>query len=419
MTCTREDVEHHCWLDDCSLSDVGAERLASMDRFIARGTGSGFSENHVLLWARGHSEFSDTDFSDVDETVLHRVVERRLSVMAPIGGRGGPISAEAFLTKVANTGGVKPDWLIPGTLCSSDRVILTGSKGAGKSTLSLQIGVQSACGIHPWTGEKMDPISVLYVDCENPIGEHEERLQRMLRAAGSHLAEGHFRFHSTDSRAWDLGDPDEFEILKEWVEKSYAELLIIGPLYKLNLGNTKDENIDRRLSDNFDQLRSLECAVMIEAHTTKSQNSMEPSGSDVWTRWAEYGFHLSNQGKLTPFREPRRRGVWPTRLERSDPWPWVVANSDSSATHLSSKNQSKNESKEFAEIVLDYLSQRPGQEVTKTNLPASLRLNGVKCRDRSIGEALELLVKRGSILSRSANRATYYFYPRMPLGDLI
>jgi hypothetical protein len=139
----------------------------------------------------------------------------------------------------------------------------------------------------------------------------------------------------------------------------------------------------------------------------------------VWTRWAEYGFHLSNQGKLTPFREPRRRGVWPTRLERSDPWPWVVANSDSSATHLSSKNQSKNESKEFAEIVLDYLSQRPGQEVTKTNLPASLRLNGVKCRDRSIGEALELLVKRGSILSRSANRATYYLYPRMPLGDLI
>jgi hypothetical protein len=385
-----------------AIEILGRDRLALLDEFLERSGSTKLQFGEVFRWAYGEETPSQTIFGDVDPEQLREVVNKRFGAFKPVGGWDGPKSAESLLVRVHFGGDIEPHWIIPGTLCAGDRVMLTGSKGAGKSTLSLQIGVQVASGIHPWTGEAMSPLRVLYIDCENPEGECEERLQRLLETAGSRMAPGHFRYRSTDSRAWDLGNRDQFELLQSWTEELETDLLIIGPLYKLNAGNSKDESVDRRLSDNFDRLRER-CAIIIEAHTTKSQNSLEPAGSDVWTRWLEYGFHLAPTGAFTPFRPPRRKGLWPTKLERSDTWPWVQA-----GTRESPAKSESDSCPDFASVVLEFLTSRQGQEVTKTNLPPMLRLAGIKCRDKSISEALESLVQRGDIERRQENRATYY-----------
>ena len=69
------------------------------------------------------------------------------------------------------------DWVIPGLLERTDRILLTGPEGGGKSTLLRQIAVQAAAGIHPFTHQEMAPLRVLLLDLENS----ERQIRRALR----------------------------------------------------------------------------------------------------------------------------------------------------------------------------------------------------------------------------------------------
>ena len=49
------------------------------------------------------------------------------------------------------------DWVIPGILERGDRLIWTGVEGLGKTVMTRQLAVAAAAGIHPFTGEPIDP----------------------------------------------------------------------------------------------------------------------------------------------------------------------------------------------------------------------------------------------------------------------
>ena len=53
------------------------------------------------------------------------------------------------------------DWVVPGLLERGDRFVLTGTEGAGKSTLFRQLAVTIAAGIHPFSGDPIEPMRVL------------------------------------------------------------------------------------------------------------------------------------------------------------------------------------------------------------------------------------------------------------------
>src|SRR5699024_6783073 len=75
------------------------------------------------------------------------------------------------------------DWIIPNLLEKQDRVVITGGEGAGKSYFVQQMAILSAAGIHPMTGDQIDPIKVLVVDAENSEKQWRRRIRPLVRKA--------------------------------------------------------------------------------------------------------------------------------------------------------------------------------------------------------------------------------------------
>lgn len=217
-------------------------------------------------------------------------------------------------------------WLIPDLLERADRLILTGPEGGGKSTLLRQMGVTSAAGIHPFTEDDIDPIRVLYVDLENSRRHTRRQLEPLVIQAQNRLApralipiirpEGLDLLTAADS-AW----------LHQRVEANQPDILIIGPLYKLALGDPTSEEAARHVAFTLDSLRATyDVALLIEAHQPHKSNGQRPDrpyGASLWMRWPEFGLALTPGGFLAHWRGARDERQWPAFLRRGGTWPWT------------------------------------------------------------------------------------------------
>jgi hypothetical protein len=346
---------------------------------------------------------SHWNLADAPQDALEALVERLL----PKYGRSGHDDAwtvDAYLDHLIDDGFDETEWIIPGLLAEGDRAIVTGTTGAGKSTLVTQVGVQVASGVNPFTGASMKPRRVLIVDAENPRDVLRDRLQRLRAIASSRLDDpSRLTIKSTDSQSWNLTDPDEFAVLADIVERRQIDLVVLGPLYKLRDGDPKEEHNARRLSDHLDTLRSdHRCAVIIEAHPTKEGKTTVPAGAALWTQWPEIGVTLTADGHLRYWRPPRRDGVRvPTRLVRGGEWPWSARFDPPAATVAPV-------SADMAQTVLDFLVRHKGTEFARTMLASKMRAEGVKCRDTAVTSALDELVKLGKVAEREDGRSRFY-----------
>lgn len=241
----------------------------------------------------------------------------------------GRVAAPVDTIEWVNSPEPEYDWLVPGLLETMDRLILTGGEGDGKSTLCRQFGCQVACGIHPFTLEECKPRNVLVVDLENPRRHLKRELTKLFdvgfpqpgRLWLEHRPEG-----------CDLGTLVDQMWLEDAIKASQAELLVIGPLYKLADGDPTEEKIAKPVAVALDKIRVTSgCAVILEAHTPHpatagGKRPTRPYGASLWLRWPEFGLHLSKEGLLTHWRGARDERAWPALLARGydDTWPWVT-----------------------------------------------------------------------------------------------
>lgn len=239
------------------------------------------------------------------------------------------------------------NWLVPGLLEYSDRLILTATEGGGKSTLLRQIAVTLAAGLSPFRPwEYIDPKRVLVLDCENGAPVSRRKFRPLLAAANKAerpLGRGMFHIECRPE-GLDLTRPADRAWFMRRVEKLNPELLIVGPIYRLHAGDPNSEELARKVSAVIDEARATaNCAVLMEAHAPhhngqSAHRNLRPLGSSLWMRWPEFGYGLrpvedeksaSNaEGcrgrRFMPWRGQRDERDWPDFIKQGDDWPWVA-----------------------------------------------------------------------------------------------
>ncbi len=225
------------------------------------------------------------------------------------------------------------DWVIPGLLERQERVIITAEEGAGKSTLLRQIAVQAGSGIHPFTLEPIDPITVLHIDVENTRRQSRRRYRPMRIQAGHQLEPERLRIELRTA-GLDLTTETDRDWLLDTCRHVQPDLLLIGPIYKLANGDPTEEKSAKPVAMALDQVRDqIDCAVVLEAHAAKAPGGQkkrphEPYGWSGWMRWPEVGLWLDKDGTLSPWRGAREERSWPHNLQRGGVWPWAAVHTD-------------------------------------------------------------------------------------------
>lgn len=245
---------------------------------------------------------------------------------------------------------VRHDWLVPGLLERSERILLTGGEGYGKTVLVSQFGCCLAAGLHPFSGQILGSgrrhLSVLQVDAENSRNQAHRRYSRIARIVDAIRAEPEMRWRDNFRVEF---RPEGLDLLGRdiaWTERMVAanepDLLIIGPLYKLHHANINDETAARDLLYFLDSVRTrYGCAILTESHPGHAENvrgerKMRPAGSSVFLRWPEFGFGISRskgaEGEhpdlvdVVAWRGSREERAWPKQLQHGRGYaslPWV------------------------------------------------------------------------------------------------
>jgi len=220
------------------------------------------------------------------------------------------------------------DWLIEDLLEREDRVVLTGPEGGGKSTFLRQFAVQLAAGLHPFELCPIEPRSVFLVDLENGRRHLRRSLRTLYSKVAGSIEPERLRVCSHPAGI-DLGLALWAEWLAERVDANRPDLLVIGPIYKMSSGDSTTEEVARKITVPLDRIRSeFHCAVVLEGHSPYSaaggRRPTRPFGSSVWSRWPEFGLHLSETGQLSHWRGDRDERAWPAGLKRGGDWPWTV-----------------------------------------------------------------------------------------------
>jgi hypothetical protein len=244
------------------------------------------------------------------------------------------------------------DWLVPGLLERTDRLILTGFEGLGKSFLLAQFALCVAAGIHPFTTEPLDTGEhrTLVFDCENSQRQLRRRYRRIAAQVDSLRLKydmgpvDWFQAVRVVSRPEGvaLTEPRELARIEQNVALTAPDLVVAGPLYKMSKLDVKDEQAAKELTDTLDVLRVRHQFTLItEAHAGHTNDGggsrrVRPIGSSLFLRWPEFGFgiaphrdaaHLEhpNLVDVKHWRGARDERDWPRLLKHGEHLPWEPA----------------------------------------------------------------------------------------------
>lgn len=232
---------------------------------------------------------------------------------------------------------------------SPSRTYLAGKEliPTHNSTLLRQLAVQTAAGIHPWTGAKTEPKKVLVIDCENHPDQTLTSWQDLVGLCARHNAPMQ-RGQLTILEQWDSGVNLTGEDGAAWInERIHAykpDLIVMGPLYNMSDRDLKDDETVRKIKKVVNEARSI-CgtAFIMEHHAPhKGQNdstrSVRPYGSSTFLKWPDFGYGINPtetegvyEWQKTRFPRVRSRN-FPDHVRwgkpNTDEFPWVVAQED-------------------------------------------------------------------------------------------
>lgn len=300
----------------------------------ATGTGRDLNQRLAAMSETGQAE----DF----DTVLGSVQSRLGQIPEPLDRTTAevPPTLEDLLA-------LEPtyDWLIPHLLERSERLMVTGEEGLGKSMFLRQIGACAAAGVHPFTGARFGSgLRVLHVDAENGVGQSRRAYSRIAGLLGQFQPDAGWR-----KRLMIVCRPDGLELTGDdqaWWERTCAaaapDVIITGPVYRLAGGNPNAEEDVRNLVHVLDKARVRHnAALILEAHAGHGSpggaRPMRPAGASLWRRWPENGLGLvrgrndAREGRavvvdVVPWRMSREERAWPDEIEhgfaRMGQLPW-------------------------------------------------------------------------------------------------
>jgi len=235
--------------------------------------------------------------------------------------------------------------IIPGLLAQANVMVLVGPEGHGKSLAMRQIAVQCAAGIVPFTGARMAPLNVLFIDAENPEFQQKEDWSRLVGLAVRHtqleIPNQNLQIMSEWRAEPDLTSPDGAAWLLERINRLKPDLCLMGPVQNLCGRDVKDDEVVRRFKRTVNTARAI-CgtAFIIEHHAPHRSpgdkvRQMRPYGSSLFMKWPDLGYGMTPTDEegiydLYPFRRPRVRSrAWPERIRWGTPntmeFPWEEA----------------------------------------------------------------------------------------------
>jgi 5S rRNA maturation endonuclease (ribonuclease M5) len=232
------------------------------------------------------------------------------------------------------------DWVIPGVLERSERVIVVAAEGVGKTMLARQVAILSAAGIQPFTWGRMKPIRTLTIDLENPARIIRRTSAKIMRQAQERAKSTKIEAHLLIKPAGlDLLTAKDRILIEDVIERTQPELICMGPLYKafVDPGSRTSEAIAIEVAKYLDSIRThYNCALWLEHHAPLGSSvggrDLRPFGSAVWSRWPEFGLALEPDPTATErytyivknFRGERDVRNWPKRMKRDELFPFKV-----------------------------------------------------------------------------------------------
>jgi hypothetical protein len=279
---------------------------------------------------------------DRDGLTIHQKLNRLSMVLnsfdvPEIGDVGRLVNWQEFLREADND---TYDWVIPGLLEKSERVIVVAAEGVGKTMLARQVAICAAAGMHPFTYQPMPPVRTLTIDLENP--------ERIIRRASRSIMENAVRksgAKEVDARLYirpqgiDLCDPKDRMVIEQLIDSVKPQLICMGPLYKsyTDNGTKTSEALAIEVAKFLDKIRDVYgCALWLEHHaplgSTMSTRDLRPFGSSVWSRWPEFGISITPDPTalegyvydVRHFRGARDKRAWPIKMKRSLTLPFEV-----------------------------------------------------------------------------------------------
>jgi len=232
------------------------------------------------------------------------------------------------------------DWVIPGLMERSDRLMLSAGEGVGKSTFLRQIAILSAAGIHPFQGSPIDPLNVLVVDAENSERQWRRAARGLVERSqilGARDPRDHLALHCTP--VMDITQANDLGKIHRWIDEAKPDLLLLGPLYRMTSGSLNKEEDAKPVLNALDSIRERGVAMLIEVHAGldkdgTGERGLRPRGSSTLIGWPEFGLGIrrdkNREGRQATFslvrwRGDRDRREWPTRLVHGREWPWQPA----------------------------------------------------------------------------------------------
>lgn len=217
-------------------------------------------------------------------------------------------------------------FVIPGVLARSERLLLVGLEGHGKSEMMRQFAACVASGIHPFTSQPMPAKRVLYIDAENHPGQVLGRWKRMrwlIEQNGVTPERGMLNILEEWDSEIDLTTLKGRSWLKERVHAYRPDLLLLGPLKNLVQKNLSDHDTVNALRYTINSARTIsECAVILEHHAPlrsggDKERELRPYGSGLFLGWPDFGFAMKPSGTEQLYEWQRFRG---DRVRDRD-WP--------------------------------------------------------------------------------------------------
>lgn len=226
------------------------------------------------------------------------------------------------------------DWLVPGLLERRDRIIVTAEEGAGKTTLLRQFAVCLAAGIHPLTLDLIDTRSiVLFVDAENSRSMWRRKIRPMVLSAKSLSEDPRDRIAVDLPGRVDITSDRDLSRLHALADYTEAEVLAIGPLYRLVPRAIQTDDDAAPVLAALDTFRDRGMTLLIEAHAGHAigrgnVRDLRPRGSSALLGWPEFGIGLRedpddrNVVRLEHWRGERDEREWPNFLLRGGQMPF-------------------------------------------------------------------------------------------------